>query len=59
MMASPPLHTLAPNVLPVAMNGLMPSLATPPTDHAPPPVAGVAQAMTLVGWVNGTPTSQP
>src|SRR6266545_4913633 len=47
--ASPPRHG-SPGfvkVLPVATNGLFPSLATPPILHIPPPNHPVAQAVTL------------
>ena len=40
---------MALKVLPVAVHRWVPSLATPPTAHMPPPRAGVGQACTWVG----------
>ena len=47
------------NVFPVIANILVPSLATPLCPQIPPPMAPVAQAMTLEGLLIGMPTTQP
>src|SRR5213075_1072303 len=54
MIASPPIQ-LPPvlNVLPVTTNMLVPSLATPPCPQISPPMALVAQAVTLEGLFDG------
>jgi hypothetical protein len=38
---------------------LVPSLVTPPCPQIPPPMAVVAQAITLEGLLMATPTTQP
>src|SRR5436305_4543353 len=61
IIASPPLHG-SPGlvkVLPVTTNRLVPSLATPPCPQIPPPMAFVAQAITLEGLLIGMPITHP
>src|SRR5438552_18688145 len=61
IIASPPLHG-SPGlvkVLPVTTNRSVPSLATPPCPQMPPPMAFVAQAMTLEGLLIGIPITHP
>ncbi|PYK21638.1 MAG: hypothetical protein DME59_21045 [Verrucomicrobia bacterium] len=59
IIASPPIQVEALNVFPVIANILVPSLATPLCPQIPPPMAPVAQAMTLEGLLIGMPTTQP
>ena len=47
------------NVFPVITNMLVPSLATPLCPQIPPPMASVAQAMTLEGLLIGMPMTRP
>src|SRR5690349_5880820 len=59
MIASPPCHPCALNVLPVAIKIFVPSLERPPGDHAPPPLARVAQPITSAGLLMFTPMVHP
>src|SRR5262249_55313522 len=61
IIASPPLHgsPWRVKVLPVTTNILVPSLATPPCPQIPPPIAAVAQALTLEGLLIVIPTTHP
>ena len=59
MIDSPPPHLAAPNVLPVVTKSDVPSDATPPGAHTPPPRAFVRQARTAPGSATGMPTTQP
>ncbi|KAF5407620.1 MAG: hypothetical protein Udaeo2_22810 [Candidatus Udaeobacter sp.] len=60
MIASPPPQTwFVLKVFPVITNMLVPSLATPPCPQMPPPMAAVAQALTLEGLLIVIPTTHP
>src|SRR6185295_11400519 len=61
MIASPPLQSLAPEVLPVVKKTAPSAEATPPGAQEPPSAASVFQERTPLGSVEarGTPTTQP
>jgi hypothetical protein len=57
--ASLPAQLLVELPFPVVTNRFLPSLATPPIDHAPALVIIVAQFIMLPGLLICTPTSRP